>query len=236
VLEAAPLREIHIVGRRGPGDAGFSPQELSELGMLTRAQPVVDVAALPEPGAATNPAIITILREFAGRGPTSTKPLAIRFHFGAVPAGFAGAGRVEAAIFGGPAGSLTLPADLVVTCIGYRPVPCCTLTPGTAHFANVDGRIEPGLYVVGWAKRGPSGTIATNRAEAHEVARRLAAEVQPSGRPGSDGLARLLAVRGARPVSFGDWLRIDAAERAAAPPGRPRRKLVDRAALLAALD
>ena len=132
-------------------------------------------------------------------------------------------------------GTLTLAADLVVTCIGYRAVPCGTLAPGPAHFANVEGRIEPGLYVVGWAKRGPSGTIATNRAEAHEVARRLASEVAPAGRPGGDGLARLLTLRGVRPVDYAAWQRIDAAERARACPGQPRRKLVERAALLAAI-
>jgi NADPH-dependent glutamate synthase beta subunit-like oxidoreductase len=229
-LAAAPLREIHLVGRSGPAKAGFSPQELSELGSLAQAYPVVEAADLPETGDAPNPAVIAILREFAAR-PAPEKPIAIRFHFHTRPAGFAGAGRVESVGLVRNGTATELPADLVVTCIGYRPVPCCVLTPAEATFANDGGRIEPGLYVVGWAKRGPSGTIATNRAESHAVAQRLVAEVAPAGKPGRDGLVPVLAERGARPIDFAAWQRIDAAERARAQPGRPREKLVDFRAL-----
>jgi NADPH-dependent glutamate synthase beta subunit-like oxidoreductase len=187
-----------------------------------------------------NPAIIAILRDFARR-PPAAKPVALRFHFHARPLELAGPGRVVEARFARSNGNgLALPADLVVTCIGYRSAPCDTLAPcdthaqGGAIFANEAGRIAPGLYVVGWAKRGPSGTIATNRAESHEVARRLVAEVPAAGRQGRAGLDRLLAERGIRAVDFAAWQRIDAAERARAMPGRPREKIVGLADLLAA--
>jgi ferredoxin--NADP+ reductase len=120
-----------------------------------------------------------------------------------------------------------------VTCIGYHAVRCCTLAAEGGVFVNTAGRIETGLYVVGWAKRGPSGTIATNRAESHEVAQRLVAEVAPAGRPGGAALAARLAERGVRRIEYADWLRIDAAERARAEAGRPRRKFADRDGLLA---
>jgi pyridine nucleotide-disulfide oxidoreductase len=232
-LAAAPLTAIHICGRRGPADAGFSSQELGELGELARARPIVDVADLPPSEGAPNPAIIACLRDFATR-PASDKPIAIHFHFHARPVDFTGSGRVAAARFIRPDGAeLVAAADLVVTCIGYQAVACGTLASEGGVFANLDGRIAPGLYVVGWAKRGPSGTIATNRAESHEVARRLAAEVTPSDRPGGTALTGLLAERGARPVDYAGWLRIDAVERARAMPGRPRHKLGDRDGLLA---
>jgi NADPH-dependent glutamate synthase beta subunit-like oxidoreductase len=225
---------IHIVGRRGPADAGFSPQELGELGELDRARPIVVATDLPAAEDGPNPAIIACLRDFAAR-PADGKPVTICFHFHARPVGFTGSDRVEAARFLRPDGTqLVLPADFVVTCIGYQAVACGALAPEGGIFANLDGRIAPGLYVVGWAKRGPSGTIATNRAESHEVARRLAAEVAPSDdRPGGAALAALLAERGARRVDYAAWLRIDAAERARAMPGRPRHKLGDRDGLLA---
>ena len=111
-------------------------------------------------------------------------------------------------------------------------MPCCTLAPEAGVFVNLAGRIAPGLYVVGWAKRGPSGTIATNRAESHDVAQRLVAEVTPAGRMGGDALGARLAKRGVRRVDYAGWLRIDAAERARAAPGRPRRKFADRTGLL----
>lgn len=232
-LAAMPLETIHIVGRRGPADAGFSPHELGELGDLARAQPIVDAADLPPEESVPNRAIVTILADFAAC-PATGKSLSIRFHFNARPSRFAGAGRVETSHFTRPDGAaLVLPADLVVTCIGFRAAACCALAPVDGVFANVDGLIAPGLYVVGWAKRGPSGTIATNRAESHDVARRLVAEVLPGGRQGGVGLAALLAERGGRRVDYAAWLRIDAVERALAQPGRPREKFRSRAALLA---
>ncbi len=107
------------------------------------------------------------------------------------------------------------------------------MTPDDGIFANKDGLIAPGLYVVGWAKRGPSGTIATNRAESHGVAQRLAGEVTPAGRPGGEALTALLAERGGSRIDFPAWLRIDAAERRRAQPGRTREKFASVAALLA---
>ena len=101
---------------------------------------------------------------------------------------------------------------------------------------NADGRVAPGLYVVGWAKRGPSGVIATNRADSMAVADRIVAGLAPvAGKPGPAGLDSLLAARGVRPVSFADWQRIDAAEVAAGGGGRPRRKFASLTDLLAAL-
>jgi NADPH-dependent glutamate synthase beta subunit-like oxidoreductase len=188
-LGAMPLETIHIVGRRGAEHAGFAPHELGELGTLARAQPIVAATELPPDEAAPNAAVIAQLREYAARDPAA-RPLAIRFHFHVVPAEFTGSARVAAARFRRPDGSaLTLCADLVVTCIGYHATPCCSLAPEDGLFANDSGRIAPGLYVVGWAKRGPSGTIATNRAEAHAVAQRIVAETVPTGRPGGAALA-----------------------------------------------
>jgi NADPH-dependent glutamate synthase beta subunit-like oxidoreductase len=234
-LAAMPLETIHIVGRRGAEHAGFAPHELGELGALARARPIVDAADLPSDETSPNPAVIAQLRDYATHG-AATKPLAIRFHFHAVPAGFTGAGRVEAARFLRRDGSsLTLPADLVVTCIGYRSVPCCSLAPEDGIFANSEGRIAPGLYVVGWAKRGPSGTIATNRAEAHAVAQRIVTEIAPAGRQGGEALAARLTASGVRRIDYAAWLRIDAAERARAEPGRARRKFAGRDDLLASI-
>jgi len=77
-LAAAPLQEIHIVGRRGPAEAGFSPQELGELGTLARAEPAVAAADLAGTEAPANSAVIGILQDFARRPPQG-KPVAIRF-------------------------------------------------------------------------------------------------------------------------------------------------------------
>ena len=78
--------------------------------------------------------------------------------------------------------------------------------------------IDDGLYCVGWARRGPSGTIGTNRPDGYEVAEQVAAAMAPGsdgGKAGGDGLDALLAERGVKATSFDDWRRIEA--------GRSRR-------------
>ena len=85
-------------------------------------------------------------------------------------------------------------------------------------------RSEERLYVVGWAKRGPSGTIPTNRSEAQQVAQKIAQEITDGSRSGGAGLRELLERRGVRWVDYQGWRRIDAAELARASAGRCRNK------------
>jgi ferredoxin--NADP+ reductase len=97
------------------------------------------------------------------------------------------------------------------------------------RFANDQGRIADGLYAVGWARRGPTGTIGTNRPDGYEVAEQVAAAMPPGsdgGKRGGEGLGALLGNRGVDATSFDDWRTIEAAEVAAARPGSPREKFV----------
>ena len=96
--------------------------------------------------------------------------------------------------------------------------------------------IGEGLYCVGWARRGPSGTIGTNRPDGYEVAERIAADLGPGGgrKEGGAGLDRLLEARGVDVVTFQDWQRIEAAEAARARDGSPREKFVAIAEMLGA--
>ncbi len=99
-------------------------------------------------------------------------------------------------------------------------------------FANDGGVIGDGLYCVGWARRGPSGTIGTNRPDGYEVAELIAAALSADaggGKQGGAGLDSLLAGRGVRATSFDDWRTIEAAETAAARADAPREKLVHHA-------
>ena len=97
----------------------------------------------------------------------------------------------------------------------------------------------PGLYCVGWARRGPSGTIGTNRPDGFGVVERIAEDIAAGalgnggkrGRPGFDELA---AARNLDVVTFRDWKKIEEAETARAREGAPREKFVDIAAMIAA--
>ncbi len=139
---------------------------------------------------------------------------------------------------------------LVLGAIGYRGValPELPFEPRSATFTNEAGRLVvepsvplPGLYTAGWIKRGPDGLIGTNRGDAFATVEALLADAREGKlpRPPSEpaALLELLASRGVRTVSYADWQRIDAVERASGKrDGRVRTKLDSVEAMLAALD
>ena len=211
VIAAWPLNRIHIVARRGAGETRFSPLELSELGKLKRARPVVDPADIPP----EDTKILNLFRGFVAD--QEPKPVEIVFHFNRSLRSI----EPHAVVL---STGERLPADLVVTAIGQEVGDLFGQARAGGHLANDGGRVAPGLYCVGWAKRGGTGVIGTNRNESQEVAEALLREVQPGEKGGAACLAALLAGRGLRPWSFADWQKLDTAERAAAPAQRVRRK------------
>ena len=90
---------------------------------------------------------------------------------------------------------------------------------------GASGRGAP-LYVAGWIKRGASGIIGTNRADAAETVRTLLADFRDGRWPvGTDAMQPDLRLR--NPVDFAGWKRIDDSERSEGrKSGRPRRKVV----------
>lgn len=251
-LRHAPTRTIHLVGRRGPHQASFTLKEVGELGELARATPVVDPADFPpaEADAALETGrrrVVEVLRRFAAEGPRADCPIRIRFDFFRRPLRIFGTGRVEAlevmrtrldadgrAVDTGE--TEIIPCGLVIAAIGYRsnPVPGAPFDAALGRFVNEEGRIAPRLWCVGWARRGPSGTIGTNRQDGFALVDRIAAEPAQGKRPGPAGLDSLLADKGIRALSFTGWKRIDAAEVARARAGAPREKFVSLEALRAA--
>lgn len=215
-FDTGSIETIHIVGRRGPEAAKFTDHELEELATLKRARPALADLALP-----ANP----ILSGFRDLPP---KPVTILFHFGLTPEAMLGGARVEAVRF---SEGKVLAADLVVTCVGFEARACCSEAPVDGRFGHVS---RAGLYAVGWAQRGPSGTIPTNRVEAQALAQRIAAEISDSGKLGGAGLRALLDGQGVRWVDYDGWRRIEAQEAAAAGPGRCRAKATTIDAMLAA--
>jgi ferredoxin--NADP+ reductase len=219
-LQTQPIETIHIVGRRGPADAKFTEHELAEIGKLERARPmVIDPAGI----LGDTPVVQTLRRFAAEEGRTS--PVAINFHFNLKPESFLGDERLRAVQFRSRDGAVTeLPAQLAVTCIGYESIACGTAQPANGVFPNEEGKIKEGLYVVGWAKRGPSGTIPTNRTEAQQVAQKIAQDVNDFNRSGGTALRQLLEARQVQWVDYAAWRRIDTAELARAGEGRSREK------------
>src|SRR3712207_55338 len=137
-----------------------------------------------------------------------------------------------------PRSTLFPSPTLFRSCIGYKtpPIEGVPYEHGRGRFANHEGVIGNGLYCVGWARRGPTGTIGTNRPDGFEVAEKILADLGggASAKAGPAGLDALLNARGTRPVTFSDWQKIEAAEAARARSGSPREKFTSIAEMLAA--
>jgi NADPH-dependent glutamate synthase beta subunit-like oxidoreductase len=200
-IAAAPITDIYVIGRRGAEQASFTNNELAEFGRLARAVPLVDPAVLNAQAPVGDPTPER-LRKAKNleilKGFAGNKPgtKPIALHF----------------VFNTPIHAIKPGEfDLVITCIGYTGEPYPT---------------GEGMFAVGWAKRGPTGTIPTNRAESHAVARQVLAWLKDRDlKSGLDPIPTAVDVAG--------WHRIDKAEIAAgAKAGRPRVKLTDWKALL----
>ena len=247
VLEHSAVEDITILGRRGPHQIAMTPKELGELAHLQRATPRVDTDDLPDIGedALLEPGIrksVTHLREFAAipEAFRADKAISINFDFFAAPVAIEGDGKVQRvrvermrlddqyrSISTGE--SYTIDCSMVISCIGYQ-TPSIDGVPyehGRGRFANLDGRILPGLYCVGWARRGPSGTIGTNRPDGYNIIDTVAEDMATGGdKDGRAGLDALLALRKVDIVTFSDWKKIEEAEIARARDGAPREKFV----------
>ncbi|KUO51354.1 MAG: pyridine nucleotide-disulfide oxidoreductase [Sphingomonadales bacterium BRH_c42] len=257
-LRASRLQTITIVGRRGPHQIMMTPKELGELAQLERASPRVDRDDLPDEGedALLEPGLrksVAHLRSFAAipESVHADKPIEIAFDMFASPHELLGDGSVrairlerttvEAGRARGTGEFYDIPADLVVSCIGYRtsPIPEVPFDERAGCFANDEGRILPGIYCVGWARRGPSGTIGTNRPDGFGVVEKIAEDIDSGAlgraeRKGRAGFDALASERGLDIVTFRDWKKIEEAEEQAAREGAPREKFVDIAAMIKA--
>lgn len=256
-LRGSRIREVVVLGRRGPGQAAFTSPELRELAELTGAAVVVDPAQLAGVDDTHLPHVprhnLQILREYAAARPVNGgRRVVLRFFTS--PIEVHGRDRVEAIVLGrnvlDPEGRLldtgeraVLPAGLVVRAVGYRgvPLPGVPFDEVSGVIPNRDGRVTggDGEYVAGWIKRGPTGIIGTNKRDAVDTVHTILADLDAAPRPSraADPGAVESWLRGRRPelIDLAGWDAIDAAEREAGEPqGRPRVKLCTWADLLAA--
>jgi ferredoxin--NADP+ reductase len=261
-IVASGIREIVMLGRRGPAQAAFTPPELKELGELGGADVIVDPADLVL-DAASEAALeadrararrnVDILRDFAAREPAG-KPKRLALRFCVSPVQILGEEKVEAIevvhneLVAGDDGQIrpvptqeveVIPCGIVLRSVGYRGValPDVPFDEGRGVIPNVEGRVtgEPGVYVAGWIKRGPSGVIGTNKKDAAETCERLLEDAAAGVlSPGEDELEMLLRERGVGFVEYAGWEEIDRHERGLGEPhGRPRVKLTSWDELLA---
>jgi ferredoxin--NADP+ reductase len=255
-FEAARIEDIWLIGRRGPCEASFTTAELTEFGELSRVAVRVDPAQLPdavpdglgEEQRKLAEKNLEVLRRYAECSEPPSRPLRLHFVFNAAPVAIRGEDRARELVLkrtriapghtNASDETVTIAADTVISAIGYRSTPFPDLPFDAARgiVANEQGRVEPGVYTAGWCKRGPQGVIPANRADGLAVAELILGDFagcEASEKPGGGLIDSLLAERGAQPVDFAGWQRINAVE-VAAGQGRPREKLARIADLLAA--
>jgi ferredoxin--NADP+ reductase len=264
VLKASAIGDIHIVGRRGPAQAKFTPKELRELGELANADVVVDPTelVLDEAGkelVETNKTVrrnFETLQEWSTRSPQG-RARRIHLRFLLAPVAVLGTGGVEAVqcerneldgsgVVVGTGQTVTLTAQLLLRSVGYRglPLPGVPFDERFGVIPHVAGRVQrngstaTGEYVVGWIKRGPTGVIGTNKGDAKETVEQLLHDFDALPRAPHrepDMIIDRLTQRGVGVVTWAGWEAIDAAEQAlGVAAGRTRIKIASREALLIA--
>jgi len=249
VLRDSAVREVVILGRRGPAQAAFTVPELVGLAGHDGINIVVDTGDLPpEEALAGDDVKSRLLRELLDR-PVDPARRTIVLRFLASPVEIVGEGRVSGVVVGrnrlevdesGVAGAVAtgetelLETGMLLRAVGYRglPVPDLPYDGDTGTVPNEAGRVRPGVYVAGWVKRGPTGFIGTNKSDAEETVDAILDDLDAGsvGEP-AETTARLRSVirsRQPRMVDLAGWQAIDGEERRrGAAAGRPRVKIVD---------
>jgi ferredoxin--NADP+ reductase len=234
-FKSSNIRKVYISARRGPEHAAFTSPELRELPKLEHTNVVIqksDIAAAivragdaPEKDVKSNLDAMLLIAE----NPKTEHERTMEFLFQHTPKEILGTDRVEGVVYSTPNGDVTIKCGLVVTAIGYQAQGIGGVPYENGKVVNNDGRVKENLYVVGWAKRGPSGVIGTNKSDAAAVIELLVSDLKSPKSAGD--IADLLTHQVV--VSQEHWQKINEAEVVAGEPfGKPRKKLVTWAELL----
>ena len=229
------IRKVYISARRGPEHAAFTSPELRELPKLEHTNVVIrkeDIEAAivragsePKKDVKSNLDAMLLIAE----NPKSEHERTMEFLFQHTPKEILGTDRVEGVVYSTPNGDVTIKCGLVVTAIGYQAQGIDGVPYENGKVVNTDGRVKDNLYVVGWAKRGPSGVIGTNKSDAAAVIELLASDLKSPKNAGD--ISELITHQVV--VTQGHWQKINEAEVAAGESlGKPRRKSIAREELL----
>ena len=232
-LKASAIREVVISARRGPEHAAFTSPELRELPKLEHTNVLMaksDIeAAIVRAGfeiekdTKSNLDAMLLISEKEATSHDRT----LKFQFLATPVEIKGSGKVEEVVFQktGSDENFSIKCGLVITAIGYEAAGIPGIPYERGKVVNNEGRVSENLYVVGWAKRGPSGVIGTNKSDAADVMKLLLEDLKVAKNNGD--ISEVLPAN--KIISQANWEAINAAEIAAGEPlGKPRRKAVTR--------
>ena len=232
-LSKSNIRKVFITGRRGAEFAAFTAPELRDLPKLEHTDVYINEEAIAlahknagakgeiEKHLASNLEAMKLIAET----PKNGHERSLEFLFSHTPKEIIGNEKVQGIVYSTPTGDVTIACDLVITAIGYE----ATTIPGIKYesgkITNIEGRVkDSNMYVVGWAKRGPSGVIGTNKSDAAEVVKLLISDLEDAKTAGD--ITELLT-GDHKVVDQPYWVRINEAEVTAGESrGKPRVKAV----------
>ena len=234
-FKASSVRDVYISARRGPEHAAFTSPELRELPKLEHTNVVINkedidsaivrAGAEPEKEVKSNLDAMLLIAE----SQKSEHERTMYFLFQHTPKQILGTDHVEGVVYSTPNGDVTIKCGLVITAIGYQAAGIDGVPYENGKVVNTDGRVKENLYVVGWAKRGPSGVIGTNKSDAAAVVELMVSDLKTPKAAGD--IADLITHQVV--VDQSAWQKINEAEVAAGEPkGKPRVKSVNRDELL----
>ena len=230
-LKTSAVRDVYISARRGPEHAAFTSPELRELPKLEHTNvvmnksdidaAVVRAGAEPEKDVKSNLDAMLLIAD----SQKSEHDRTMHFLFQHTPKEILGTDKVEGIVYSTPNGDVTIKCGLVVTAIGYQAAGISGVPYENGKVVNSDGRVKENLYVVGWAKRGPSGVIGTNKSDAAAVVELLVSDLKAPKSAGD--ISELLTSQAV--IDQLAWQKINEAEVAAGEAkSKPRIKLIKR--------
>lgn len=228
------IKKVYIIGRRGPLDAKFTTVEIREMSELLDCDQVLSKGTLQsisktilEDEISKQYRILTSFPEEKPRNSNKTKTVEFKFYLS--PTNILGTDRISDVEFKDNLNennkTITIKANLLISAIGYEGeeiegVP----TDSTGKIINNDNIIKDRLYAVGWASRGPTGVIGTNKQDGAKVAKLITNNIKSRNSPGRNGLKLLLSRLNKRYISKEQWFLINEEEINRASNSSPRFK------------
>jgi len=242
-LKESNIRTVIICGRRGPEHAAFTAPELRDLPKLENTDVYIDEkqvndassrieqASEIEKDLKNNLEAMKLIAEHSKKG--VSRKLEIKFL--STPIEIKGNKKVEEVVFtinkveDGKVvltkETFTIKAGLVITAIGYDAVEYPGVTIENGRINNIAGHIEHSVYTTGWAKRGPTGVIGTNKSDSSDVVDLIIENLKEP--KVSEGITALLK-SGHEVIDQLSWEKINASEVISGEiAGKPRVKEVD---------
>ena len=242
-LKQSNIRTVIICGRRGPEHAAFTAPELRDLPKLENTDVFIDPKQIEEAikhieemddvekDLKNNIEAMKAIAEHEKKG----VPRKLEIKFLSTPVEIKGNSKVEEIVFQknkvengkviATSETFSVKTGLVITAIGYNSIEYPGISIENGRITNIAGHVEHNVYAVGWAKRGPTGVIGTNKSDSNDVVDLIIENLkEPKTSEGITGLLK----SGHEVIDQIAWEKINASEVISGEiAGKPRVKEVD---------